>query len=87
MGMNLFSVERQYTLYSIAKTRLNDLGYNNVHCYFSDGFTGLPEIAPLTKIIVTAGSASLPQALMHQLKLVELWLYPWDNSKICIYIK
>jgi protein-L-isoaspartate(D-aspartate) O-methyltransferase len=81
MGMNLFSVERQYTLYSIAKTRLNNLGYNNVHCYFSDGFTGLPEIAPFDKIIVTAGSASLPQALMHQLKIGGIMVIPMGQQQ------
>jgi protein-L-isoaspartate(D-aspartate) O-methyltransferase len=50
-----------------AKNRLHELGFNNVHCYASDGSIGLAEHAPYDAIIVAASAPNVPHSLKQQL--------------------
>lgn len=66
-GANVYTVERQETLYHESRKLLLSMNYNNIKFFFRDGSKGLPEFAPYDKIIVTAACAEIPQALIDQL--------------------
>jgi protein-L-isoaspartate(D-aspartate) O-methyltransferase len=63
----VWTIERLAALADRARSRLVDLGYDNVHVVHGDGTLGLPECAPFDAIIVTAGGPSVPEALVAQL--------------------
>lgn len=64
---DVYSMERIPALYERARVRLRELGYRNVHVRLADGIVGLPDYGPFDGILVTAGTDSLPQALLDQL--------------------
>ena len=51
-----------------ARRRLRRMGYQNIHVAAADGFGGWPARAPYDVILVAAGSTSIPQPLLDQLK-------------------
>ncbi len=61
------TVERQETLVAYAKTRLNHLGYANIHVHLGDGTLGWPAAAPYDAIVVAAGGPTVPVSLREQL--------------------
>lgn len=63
----VFSLERIRALTESARTRLAALGCTNVHFGYADGTLGWPTYAPFDGIIVTAGGAEVPPALVDQL--------------------
>ncbi|MEJ2646532.1 MAG: protein-L-isoaspartate(D-aspartate) O-methyltransferase [Gammaproteobacteria bacterium] len=65
----VYSVERIGALLDQARQRLRLLGLRNVRLAHSDGSWGWPEMAPFDAIVVTAGSADIPEALLTQLAL------------------
>jgi len=69
MGAEVFSIERQKELYTIAKRSLPKLGYVPKKLVFGDGYLGLQENAPFDGIIVTAGAPFVPKPLLSQLKI------------------
>ena len=50
-----------------ATTRLEELGYRNIHVRIGDGFVGWPEAAPFDAIVVTAAPPEIPKPLLEQL--------------------
>ena len=62
-----FSVERIQALQERAKERLSELNIRNVVFRWGDGWEGWPALAPYNGILVTAGAAEVPQALLDQL--------------------
>jgi len=64
----VYSVEIIEDLATIARQRLNELGYNNVEVRNADGYYGWPEHAPYDGIIVTAAAPHIPQPLIDQLR-------------------
>jgi len=64
----VYSVERLESLLERARTNLYSQGYKNVLLVLGDGTKGLPEYAPYDRIMVTAASPKVPQALIDQLK-------------------
>ncbi len=69
MGIDVFSIERQHTLYKYAKKQLATLNYAPRQLFFGDGYKGLEEEAPFDGIIVTAGAPFVPKPLLSQLKV------------------
>jgi len=61
------SIERHAELLEEARTRLRELGYQNVTLINGDGTLGWPERAPYDRIVVTAAAAACPPALFEQL--------------------
>lgn len=51
-----------------AASTLSTKGFKNVHVKAGDGYAGWPELAPFDGIVVTAGAAKVPPALVQQLK-------------------
>ena len=63
----VFTVERIRALTETARTRLSGLGYKNIHFGYADGTLGWSPYAPFDGIVVTAGGAEIPAALIDQL--------------------
>ena len=67
LAREVYSVERIPELADEARTRLEDLGYTNVHIRVGNGTLGWPEEAPFDAILVTAGAPKVPKSLKAQL--------------------
>jgi len=66
MGVSLYTIERQRSLFDFARNLLPELGYHP-HFFYGDGYLGLPTYGPFDKIIVTAGADTVPLKLKEQL--------------------
>ncbi len=69
LGADVSTIEIVPQLARQAATTLRRRGYRNVHARVGDGFAGWPERAPFDAIMVTAGSARIPQPLLDQLRI------------------
>jgi len=67
LGVQLITLERFPDLAERAAAVLAELGYRGVHVYHADGTMGWPTHAPYDAILVTAGGAQVPPALIEQL--------------------
>lgn len=76
LAHDVVSIERYRTLAEKARGRLRTLGYDNVEVVVGDGFAGVPEKAPYDRIIVTAATPEVPQALLDQLTDDGVMLLP-----------
>ncbi len=76
MGVKVYSVERQKTLFDKTKIFLPHIGYTSAKLVYGDGYKGLPQFAPFDKIIVTAGAPYIPNDLLEQLKVGGIMLIP-----------
>lgn len=66
MGANVFSIERQFEIYERTRKLLDELQIRvNTKC--GDGTIGWEEYSPFDRILVTAGSPSVPGSLKKQL--------------------
>ncbi|RAJ12848.1 protein-L-isoaspartate(D-aspartate) O-methyltransferase [Arenibacter echinorum] len=65
---SVYTIEIIKELAISAKSRLENLGYDNITVKWGDGYHGWPEKAPFDAIMVTAGAESIPQPLINQLK-------------------
>lgn len=68
LSARVISVERSATLAAGAVRVLSDLGYKNVNVVVGDGRGGLEASAPFDAILVSAATATVPQALLSQLR-------------------
>ena len=75
MGMRVFSVEIDRRLHYEASERLSELGYN-VRLHLGDGSRGWEKYQPYERIIVTAASPSVPEALKRQLEIGGIMVIP-----------
>ena len=66
---DIFSVERIERLHSLAKQRLQRLGYRNARLLHADGGIGWERNAPYDAIMVTAAADKVPDTLLQQLKV------------------
>ena len=76
----VYSVEIVESLGRAAATRLETLGYRNVHVRVGDGYQGIPERAPFDGIIVTAAAPFIPDPLVAQLKPGGKMVIPIDAA-------
>jgi protein-L-isoaspartate(D-aspartate) O-methyltransferase len=67
VAAEVYAIERHAVLVELARRRMKDLGYDNVHIFHGDGTLGCPEHAPYDAIVVSAGGPSVPDALRAQL--------------------
>jgi protein-L-isoaspartate(D-aspartate) O-methyltransferase len=63
----IFTIDRIGSLQQAARTRLNQLGFDNIRYRHGDGFNGWPGQAPFDGIIVAAAPGEVPPALLEQL--------------------
>ncbi|NOY09098.1 MAG: protein-L-isoaspartate(D-aspartate) O-methyltransferase [Spirochaetes bacterium] len=64
---SVYTVERIRSLSLHAQKILNELGYTNIFFKIGNGFKGWAEHSPYSRIIVTAASKGVPEALKNQL--------------------
>ena len=68
MGMKVYSIERQFEIYSATQKFFDKMGIR-AHLKYGDGTIGWDEYAPFDGIIVTAGAPFVPKPLLSQLKI------------------
>jgi protein-L-isoaspartate(D-aspartate) O-methyltransferase len=68
LGATVHTIEIVAALADTARERLARLGYAGVSVVTGDGYEGIPAHAPYDSILVTAGAAHVPPALVKQLK-------------------
>jgi protein-L-isoaspartate(D-aspartate) O-methyltransferase len=78
MGAKVYSIERNIDIYNEVLKRFEKLGIR-VHCKCGDGTLGWDSYAPFDKIIVTAGSPSIPDTLKKQLAINGRMVIPVGN--------
>lgn len=64
----VIAVERHSELVSLARQRMERLGYNNVHIVEGDGTLGWPDEAPYDSIVAAASGSHVPKSWIDQLK-------------------
>lgn len=67
LASDVHTLERIKPLARLARARLSQMGFTNVHVHLVSGTVGFAERAPYDAIIVAAGAAELPPALLDQL--------------------
>ena len=67
LAARVFAIERHESLARSAERALQRHGYDNVEVLHADGMLGWPARAPFDVILVSAGSAEVPAALLEQL--------------------
>ncbi len=83
LGAQVYSVERQKSLFHQTYSLLPSLGYR-IRMYYGDGYMGLPKYAPFDKIIVTASAEEIPDNLIKQLKVGGKMVIPVKNQMYVI---
>ena len=78
MGAKVYSIERNIDIYNEVLKRFEKLGIR-VHCKCGDGTLGWDQYSPFDKIIVTAGSPSIPETLKKQLAIDGKMVIPVGN--------
>ena len=79
MGADVYSIERQFEIYSATRKLFDQLGIRvNTKC--GDGTIGWDEFAPYDGIIVTAGSPNIPPSLKKQLAIGGRLVIPVGNK-------
>lgn len=76
----VYTVERIKPLYEKAKKRLKQAGFSNIEYKLGNGSEGWEQHAPFDRIIVTAAAASVPKALLRQLKPGGRMVIPVGND-------
>jgi len=72
---HVFSIEYNQVLFERTARRLTAM-QRTPHLFCGDGSMGLPQHAPFDKIIVTAGSPTLPRPLLRQLRVGGALIIP-----------
>ncbi len=73
------TIEYNKHLYKETANFLPRMGFRP-YFYYGDGSKGLPKHAPYDGIVVTAGAPTLPEALIHQLKIGGRLVIPVGNN-------
>ena len=82
MGAQVFTIERQKTLFDQNKVAQQLKKYPKIKFFYGDGFEGLPTYAPFDKIIITAAAPYLPEKLIAQLKVGGKMVIPLGEGSI-----
>ena len=80
VASEVFTIERLPSLASLARERLAELGYDNVHVREGDGTLGWPDAAPFDAILVAAGGPEPPAALKRQLAIGGRLIIPVGDT-------
>jgi protein-L-isoaspartate(D-aspartate) O-methyltransferase len=72
----VYSIERYRSLMKQAEERFRALKLHNITTMLGDGHKGWPSQAPFERIIVTAASQGIPEALLAQLAVGGIMVLP-----------
>jgi len=76
MGVDVWTIERSVVLFANARRLLDELGYESIHLFQSDGTLGLPLDAPFDRILATGSLPDVPIDLLRQLVEGGIFLGP-----------
>ena len=82
LASKVVSIERHSSLANRARELLSHLGYENVEVHAGDGTKGYLPGAPYDRILVTAGSPSIPEPLVEQLAPSGRMVIPVGSSEV-----
>ena len=90
LSNEVFTIEIVKELAERSAKKLKDLGYNNIHVKWGDGYQGWPDEAPFDAVIVTAAPPEVPPKLFEQLKVGgrlvipvgSIWQELWVITKL-----
>ena len=77
----VYSIERLRPLLVEAETQFRRLRITNIPTKVGDGARGWPEGAPFDRIILTCAPASIPEALLNQLKTGGIMVAPEGRDR------
>lgn len=80
MGASVYTIERQKELFDFSQKIFRKIKIRPKYATYGDGYKGLPSFAPFDRIIVTAGSSTLPKTLLKQLKIGGIMVIPLGNK-------
>ncbi len=81
LGVKVFTIERQKTLFKSAQQVLSKMN-STAKVFFGDGYKGLPAFAPFDRILVTCGAPYIPTDLVTQLKAGGRLVVPIGEGEI-----
>jgi protein-L-isoaspartate(D-aspartate) O-methyltransferase len=80
MGAEVYSIERQKELFDFSQRIFRKIKIRPKYTTYGDGYKGLPSFGPFDRIIVTAGSATIPKTLLTQLKIGGIMVIPLGTT-------
>jgi len=80
MDALVYTIERHESLKLKTEKLLQDLGYNNIKCFYGDGFEGLVQFSPFDKIVITAAAPEIPKSLLAQLEIGGYMVIPFGSG-------
>ena len=85
----VYSIERLRPLLVEAEAQFRKLRITNITTKVGDGARGWPEGAPFDRIILTCAPASIPEALLNQLKTDGIMVAPEgrDRSQALVMVR
>lgn len=86
LGCEVFGVERRTELAQRSRETLRSIGVTDVVIQEGDGALGLPAHAPYDRILVSAGAAAIPDALLAELREGGRLVMPVGNSESQILV-
>jgi len=87
LASQVFTIERIESLFKKAQNIFKSLNYQNIFTKLGDGTIGWEEESPFDAIIITAGSPSIPQILIDQLKINGRMIIPVGDQNSQSLIK
>ena len=89
MGAEVYSIERQKELFDFSQRIFRKIQIRPKYTTYGDGYKGLPSFAPFDRIIVTAGSATIPKTLLTQLKIGGIMVIPLgtENQMMTTFLR
>ena len=82
MGAQVYTIERQKTLFEANKNFSFLKKYPSIKFFYGDGYEGLPTFAPFDKILITAAAPEIPQKLIEQLKIGGMMVLPLGEGEV-----
>lgn len=82
MGAQVFTIERQKTLFDANKKFEYIKRYPNIKFFYGDGYEGLPTYAPFDRILITAAAPEIPPRLVEQLKPGGFMVIPLGSGDV-----
>ncbi len=76
MGAQVYSIERQKSLFDSNKEFAFFKKYSSIKVFYGDGYLGLPTYAPFDRILITAAAPEIPKKLLEQLKPGGMMVIP-----------
>jgi protein-L-isoaspartate(D-aspartate) O-methyltransferase len=81
MKVQVFTIERQRSLYDANRSFPYLNCFSNIRLFYGDGYKGLPAFAPFDRILVTAAAPEIPLKLVEQLKPGGLLVIPVNEGE------